>query len=260
MSKFSVVASALLFTAASGLGYAEVPLGEPGYVSGRATHGPESENAGPTPENWGGDDFITVNYAAIGFSPLNDGQWSHFSTGWSYKGAGGNTGTCIDVHMPSGALAYGITTWTNDTDAAANIQYVYRDVDLVTNTSTTHLDFTTAGTPGIQRVYRAFAAPITINNDRHAHSLCTFHGAIGTTLQNAGATFWYQLQVSPAPGVASFPNDVPTTHPLFRFVEALAASGVSGGCGAGSFCPDAPLTRGQMAVFLSVALGMHFPN
>jgi hypothetical protein len=27
----------------------------------------------------------------------------------------------------------------------------------------------------------------------------------------------------------------------------------------GNFCPDGPLTRGQMAVFLSKALGLQFP-
>ena len=29
-------------------------------------------------------------------------------------------------------------------------------------------------------------------------------------------------------------------------------------CGGGNFCPDAPLTSGQMAVFLSLGLGLHF--
>jgi hypothetical protein len=67
----------------------------------------------------------------------------------------------------------------------------------------------------------------------------------------------YVLQVSPAPGGASF-NDVPTTHPFFQYIQALYASGITGGCGAGNYCPDAPLTRGQMAVFLSKALGLQF--
>ena len=44
---------------------------------------------------------------------------------------------------------------------------------------------------------------------------------------------YYRLQVSPAPAVATFPNDVPTSHPFFRFVEAMAASGLTGGCGPG---------------------------
>jgi hypothetical protein len=70
---------------------------------------------------------------------------------------------------------------------------------------------------------------------------------------------WHRT-VSPAPAVATFPNDVPTTHGFFRFVEAMAASGLTGGCGTGSFCPDTPVTRGQLAVFLDVALRLHFPE
>jgi hypothetical protein len=58
--------------------------------------------------------------------------------------------------------------------------------------------------------------------------------------------------------VATFPNDVPTTHPFFRFIEALAASGITAGCSADSYCPDNPVTRGEMAVFLAAALGLHF--
>lgn len=69
---------------------------------------------------------------------------------------------------------------------------------------------------------------------------------------------YYQLQVSAAPAVATF-GDVPTSHAFFRFIEALNASGITAGCGSGNFCPDSPLTRGQMAVFLSIALGLHFP-
>ena len=67
----------------------------------------------------------------------------------------------------------------------------------------------------------------------------------------------YVLQVSPAPGGASF-NDVPTSHPFFQYIQALYASGITGGCGDGNYCPDAPVTRGQMAVFLSKALGLQF--
>jgi hypothetical protein len=82
----------------------------------------------------------------------------------------------------------------------------------------------------------------------------------GTNIQWNQFRIRYRLQVSAAPATASFPTDVPTTHPFFRFVEALARSGISGGCGTGAFCPDDPVTRGQMAVFLATALGLHFPN
>ena len=72
------------------------------------------------------------------------------------------------------------------------------------------------------------------------------------------AIIGYRLQVSPAPGSPTF-GDVPVSHPFFQYIEALAASGITGGCGSGNYCPDAPLTRGQMAVFLSKALGLQWP-
>jgi S-layer homology domain len=68
----------------------------------------------------------------------------------------------------------------------------------------------------------------------------------------------FARQVSPAPAVASF-GDVPTDHVFFQFIEALADSNITAGCGSGNFCPDAALTRGQMAVFLAKALGLHWP-
>jgi hypothetical protein len=78
-------------------------------------------------------------------------------------------------------------------------------------------------------------------------------------LQFKGVDIWYHRQVSPAPGTATF-TDVPTGHAYFRFIEALAASGITAGCGGGNYCPGNPLTRGEMAVFLAKALGLHFPN
>ena len=53
-------------------------------------------------------------------------------------------------------------------------------------------------------------------------------------------------------------TDVPTNAQFFREVEALAESGITLGCTATTFCPDAPLTRRQMAAFLARALGLYW--
>ncbi|HEX2642013.1 MAG TPA: pre-peptidase C-terminal domain-containing protein [Thermoanaerobaculia bacterium] len=45
-------------------------------------------------------------------------------------------------------------------------------------------------------------------------------------------------------------RDVSLLHPFGRFAEALFNAGVTGGCGNGFFCPQAAVTRDQMAVFL----------
>jgi S-layer family protein len=54
--------------------------------------------------------------------------------------------------------------------------------------------------------------------------------------------------------------DVPTSHLYLRAIEALAASGITGGCGDGNFCPSQAVTRGELAKFLAVALGLHWTD
>jgi hypothetical protein len=48
-------------------------------------------------------------------------------------------------------------------------------------------------------------------------------------------------------------DDVPPTSGFYRFIETLLHHGVSGGCGATTYCPLADTTREQMAVFVLVA-------
>ncbi|MGH7729710.1 MAG: S-layer homology domain-containing protein, partial [Candidatus Eiseniibacteriota bacterium] len=46
--------------------------------------------------------------------------------------------------------------------------------------------------------------------------------------------------------------DVPPGHPYAPWIEQLAEQGITGGCGINParYCPDRPVTRGEMAVFL----------
>jgi len=53
----------------------------------------------------------------------------------------------------------------------------------------------------------------------------------------------------PAPSGTVF-GDVPADGFAAAYIEQLAALGVTGGCGFGNYCPNAPVTRAQMAVFL----------
>lgn len=56
------------------------------------------------------------------------------------------------------------------------------------------------------------------------------------------------LQLEPA-RAPTF-DDVPSGHVHTRDISALAAAGLTAGCGGDDFCPDAPVTRAQMASFL----------
>lgn len=50
---------------------------------------------------------------------------------------------------------------------------------------------------------------------------------------------------------ASSFTDVPPGHPFYYDVQAVADKGVTTGCGGGNYCPDANVTRGEMAAFMN---------
>ncbi len=54
----------------------------------------------------------------------------------------------------------------------------------------------------------------------------------------------------PAVGASTGFTDVPVDHPAAAWIKQLAAEGITGGCGVGIYCPDAIVTRAQMAIFL----------
>ena len=59
------------------------------------------------------------------------------------------------------------------------------------------------------------------------------------------------------PPVPTF-QDVPPTNPRYGYIEAVYQAGIAAGCSRqpALFCPQAPVTRGQMAVFLCRAAGI----
>ena len=51
-------------------------------------------------------------------------------------------------------------------------------------------------------------------------------------------------------------SDVPASSPFCRWIEELARRGVVAGCGGGRYCPQQPVTREQMGVFIAVAFAL----
>jgi hypothetical protein len=68
--------------------------------------------------------------------------------------------------------------------------------------------------------------------------------AVFLLLAKEGPTF------QPPACTAQVFDDVPCSNPFARWINELAARGISGGCGDGNFCPGSAVTREQMAVFL----------
>jgi len=79
------------------------------------------------------------------------------------------------------------------------------------------------------------------------------YGVNDNTLRQQMAVFLLKgkhgLCYTPPPCVGTFP-DVPCPSTFANWIEALAAEGITGGCGGGNYCPLSPVRRDQMAVFL----------
>jgi S-layer homology domain len=236
---------------------------------GGAAAGEESIVVDPQPQPWGGA-TDTAKVVGVGdLTPPNDTVTWITTVGGTGIGIAQTSAAQVDwwyqIHVPSGALlqrmeieacdnsATSAIVWGMAAGGAPNGIPAPSNITPIGNTGT-------ATTPGCAFFSVTPTAIPTVNNAGMDYwAFVDFSGTgLGAALNVHAIRFYYRLQVSPAPATATFPNDVPTTHPFFRFVEALARSGVTGGCGTGSFCPDTPVTRGQMAVFLATTLGMHF--
>lgn len=111
--------------------------------------------------------------------------------------------------------------------------------------------------PGCDGFFVPVDPPVTVDNLVNTYLVEVWLGDSGSATRFLSVLVSYRLQVSPKPATATF-GDVSTGYWAFQHIEALAASGITAGCGGGDFCPESPLTRAQMAVFLAKALGLHW--
>jgi S-layer homology domain len=179
-----------------------------------------------------------------------------------FNSAGGSGRYYAQLDVEPGVLISHLTCVYNDANATDNVGFTwYRYTTNVSTGSTTAValdSFVTSGSPGVGFNFLD-PADQTMTTTDAVFALINHYIAVDVTsnVSFAGCWAFWHRQVSPAPGVATF-NDVPTGNPFFRHVEALVDSGITSGCGGGNYCPDAPLTRGQMAVFMAQALGLNF--
>ena len=230
----------------------------------------------PTPNTFGTAHISYVEVPANAFRPWSSTQTytsDNFGAGPRWVTSGLQRDLVAPLHLPSGAkivyleLDYHDTSVTNVTFGSLII------CDYHAENCTQHPmagegpgDCITAGflcsgaaATGTGNVHVDLTSEnLTVDNFTNSYSLLAEPEAIDGSEKVDGMIVGYVLQVSPAPGTASF-GDVPISHPYFQFIEALKASGITGGCGTGTnYCPGDPVTRGQMAVFLARALGLQF--
>ncbi len=221
----------------------------------------------PTPEDFGSaSNFLMIPGAA--FVPSNGATGFQKPFLFLRRTGGGDSEFTHTLTLPPGALIESVTAYVTDTSASTDVTLRMCTLFATTDTGAgqdLNCDsgiglppVVTSGTPGqtalVMNVNKTFNN-LQNGNDMSYIILVHLAATDGSQLLHSVRVKW-RRQVSAAPATATF-ADVPTTHAFFRFVEALAASGITGGCGSGNFCPDNPITRGQMAVFLASALGLH---
>jgi hypothetical protein len=224
-----------------------------------------AEVADPRVEPWGTSTASAHVIQAFGFQESDSGTTFTYSGANTHRFRTGGAFPWFDasLNLPNGAQLVGLELEACDTNAAQHVTaYLFRHGS--PNGANAQLGSVGTGDPATPGC-AFFGGPanlpagLFVDNGNNFYFVRAELSATDSTTSLGAVRVYYKLRVSAGPAAASF-ADVPTTNGLFRFVEALAASGITGGCGGGNFCPDAPLTRGQMAVFLATALGLHFPN
>jgi len=211
----------------------------------------------PQSPGFGTSDLTYVRVSGLDFFPVDSGD-GYVATTHTARYPVNDTFMIAGLHLPGGAIIDYLEIDFCDTRDPEDILLSMHECNTFGKDCVVVANVNSFADPGCSSIS---TSGFNHQVDNLGHSLtleAEFQSVNDFGLSLAGAVVGYRLQVSPAPGTATF-NDVPTSHPFFQYVEALAASGITGGCGPGIYCPDAPLTRGQMAVFLAKALGLHFP-
>jgi hypothetical protein len=217
--------------------------------------------ASQTPQDWGGSTpsvLVVGAYGCEAFGAATTVESLPGSAGRYVVTPSGQL-ICPVEGLPSGASIVSVELEACDTSTTGAVVATFGLVLGATGSPMGIVSVSTgaAASPGCAVFPLALSPTTQVNNaTRKYYVQVTNSTTNGTTSFNSLRVF-YRLNVAPAPATATF-SDVPVGHPQRQFIEALVAAGVTGGCGAGTYCPDAPLTRGQMAVFLSVALGLQF--
>ena len=216
----------------------------------------------PTPQftrTYGLKDFsylVIPAWGFTGFTALDSGLFSANGFGSRFC-----TAQCVfeaPLTLPAGANLLSLSLDGCDESGSAAAEFLLVAAGLGESGNSVLGNFTTGGaeTEGCH-FFSGLLPPHTIDNIFKTYFVQVRLTGTNNAVRFQSVRVLYELQVSPAPATATF-NDVPTTHPFFPFVEALAKAGITGGCGGGNYCPDSPVTRGQMAKFMSTALGLHF--
>jgi hypothetical protein len=171
--------------------------------------------------------------------------------------------------IPAGAALDYVNVYLHDSSSGENITaWLYRICQISSSfepTVTLVDSLSTTGAPGdtgflldADGITASDFCVYTVRVRLDSGGSLVFDCSEGNDLRLYKARAVWQRQVSPAPLTATF-DDVPTDHPLFQYVEAVANAGITYGCpDPDKFCPNEVITRAQIAELLARALGLHW--
>jgi hypothetical protein len=227
----------------------------------------DEDVGGPLPLGSGAFGTNTQDYwiAATQFTPRSAVFWTYQGFLYFAHNSGGTAQWEAQVNLPAGALVTTLECYFYDANAGLNADarmwrqsYDYP----ANNPGVNAISATVAssGSGGYQRPSDSGINATLRYRDGDLRNIYTIIANMPSSLQVRfrGCRILWQRQISPAPATNTY-SDVPVSHPFFREVEALSASAVTLGCGGGQYCPDSPVTRGQMAAFMARLAGLHWP-
>ena len=215
-----------------------------------------------TPRLGGTRNLVQYHIGAFEFAPADTTfQWAPAFLGDS-RGIGVGTpfggGFLAYPHLPTGALLQSLEL-DYCVKAGGSVNLHLDDCNYLGGDCQSLSDLTSGGLEGCFFVADDLASKsYTMQNGLRQLILSAEISGSGSA-SLLGAFVGYKLQVSPAPAAATF-ADVPTSHPFFRAIEAVAGAGITSGCGGGNFCPNQAVTRGELAKFLANGLGLNWPD
>jgi len=231
-------------------------------VAGLPVQMPQQTTVKPEP-SYGTASESIYNVNAFSFDTTDSTASSTIAPGGARYVAAGSSEWGASLTLPSGTLITAIEIQGCDLSATGQLLVALTRQTIVGGSEMLQglglLQTGTTETPGCGTFTQSIT-PVTVDNSDAGYFIDLQQGGdLSGNVRFQAVRLRYKLQVSPPPVQATF-GDVPTTSPQFKFVEALAAAGITAGCGGGNYCPNDPITRGQMAVFLASALGLHWPN
>jgi S-layer homology domain len=220
-------------------------------------YNPTLEQPGaPNPETFGTASEAVIAISEFEFTPFESTTTFAWNAGRFITSLSG--GLEAGFHLPAGASITRMEAQACNTNTTSQ---AILHLGFTSNSSGYETSLAGVGigpNTGCMLYSVTLSPPHTVNNALNSYNLEWDNAPVGDgTIKIQAARVFYKLQVSPAPATPTF-ADVPTTHVFYQYIEALAAAGITSGCGGGNYCPDSPLTRGQAAVLLAKALGLHW--